>query len=122
MQISTKAIVFSSLKYGDTSLIVKAFTQSDGLKSYLLKGVLSSKKGKLKPAYFQPLTQLEMVVNHKNKGSLETIREVKVINPYKTLHSDVVKNSLVLFLCEMLGSSIQEEERTKRFSIIWNIA
>ncbi|MAU27109.1 MAG: DNA repair protein RecO [Muricauda sp.] len=111
MQISTKAIVFSSLKYGDTSLIVKAFTQSDGLKSYLLKGVLSSKKGKLKPAYFQPLTQLEMVVNHKNKGSLETIREVKVINPYKTLHSDVVKNSLVLFLCEMLGSSIQEEEK-----------
>lgn len=111
MQTSTKAIVFSSLKYGDTSLIVRAFTESDGLKSYLLKGVLSSKKGKLKPAYFQPLTQLEMVVNHKNKGTLETIREVKVINLYKTLHSDVVKNSLVLFLAEMLGSSIQEEER-----------
>ena len=52
-----------------------------------------------------------MVVNHKNKGTLETIREVKVINLYKTLHSDVVKNSLVLFLAEMLGSSIQEEER-----------
>ncbi|MBT8300930.1 MAG: recombination protein O N-terminal domain-containing protein, partial [Maribacter sp.] len=42
MQVTTKAIVLSSLKYGDTSLIVKAFTLSDGLKSYLLKGVLTA--------------------------------------------------------------------------------
>ena len=111
MQVTTKAIVLSSLKYGDTSLIVKAFTQSDGLKSYLLKGVLASKRGKLKAAHFQSLTQLELTANHKNKGTLETIREARVIHPYKTLHTTVVKNSLVLFLAEMLGNSIQEEEQ-----------
>ena len=111
MQVTTKAIVLTSLKYGDTSLIVKAFTHSDGLKSYLLKGVLASKKGKLKAAYFQPLTQLELTASHKNKGTLETIREVKIVNPYKTLHSDIIKNSLVLFLAEMLSNSIQEEQQ-----------
>jgi len=110
MQITTKAIVFTSLKYGDTSLIVKAFTVSDGLKSYLLKGVLSSKKGKLKTAYFQPLTQLEIVANHKNKGTLESIREAKVNYPYQTLHTDITKNSMTMFLAEMLGNSIHEEE------------
>lgn len=111
MQVTTKAIVLTSLKYGDTSLIVKAFTQTDGLKSYLLKGVLTSKKGKLKAAYFLPLTQLEITANHKNKGTLETIREVKITYHYKTLHTDVVKNSLVLFLAEMLSNSIQEEQQ-----------
>ena len=111
MQVTTKAIVLSSLKYGDTSLIVKALTQTDGLKTYLLKGVLASKKGKLKAAYFLPLTQLELTANHKNKGTLETIREVKILNPYKTLHTDIVKNSLVLFLAEMLRNSIQEEQQ-----------
>ncbi len=111
MQVTTKAIVFSSLKYGDTSLIVKAYTQSDGLKSYLLKGVLGSRKGKLKAAYFQPLMQLELTATHKNKGTLESIREVKVVNSYKTLHTEVIKNSMVLFLAEMLGNSIQEEEK-----------
>ena len=111
MQITTKAIVLSSLKYGDTSLIVKAYTQSDGLKTYLLKGVLGTKKGKLKPAYFLPLMQLEIVANHKNKGTLESLSEVKVSLPYKTLHTDIVKNSIVLFLAEMLGNSIHEEER-----------
>lgn len=111
MQITTKAIVLSSLKYGDTSLIVRAFTESDGVKSYLLKGVLSSKKGKLKPAYFLPLMQLELVANHKNKGTLESIREVKVSLPYQSLHTDVLKNSVVLFLAEMLGNSLQEQDQ-----------
>lgn len=111
MQITTKAIVLSSLKYGDTSLIVRAFTESDGLKSYLLKGVFSSGKGKLKPAYFLPLMQLEVVASHRNKGTLEGIREVKVATPYRTLHTDILKNSVVLFLAEMLGSSIHEQEQ-----------
>ncbi|MEP2278663.1 DNA repair protein RecO [Maribacter sp.] len=110
MQVTTKAIVFSALKYGDTSLIVKAFTASDGIKSYLLRGVLSSKKGKLKPAYFQPLTQLEIVANHKNKGTLETLKEAKVFYHYQTLYADMAKNAMTLFLAELLSNSIREEE------------
>ncbi|WP_400070974.1 DNA repair protein RecO [Zobellia russellii] len=110
MQVTTKAIVLTSIKYGDTSLIVKAFTESGGVKSYLLRGVLASKKGKLKTAYFQPLTQLEIVASHKNKGALESIREAKVNYPYQTLHSDISKNAMTLFLAEMLANSIHEEE------------
>ena len=110
MQVHTKAIVLSALKYGDTSLIVKLFTVSDGLKSYLLRGVLASKKGKLKTAYFQPLTQLEITANHKNKGTLERLSEVKVCYQYQSLHTDIAKNAITLFLAEMLGNSIFEEE------------
>lgn len=111
MQVTTKAIILSAIKYGDTSLIVKAFTASDGVKSYLLKGVLSSKRGKLKSAYFQPLTQLEIVANHRNKGTLETLREAKVFYHYQTLYADMAKNAMTLFLAELLGNSIREEER-----------
>ena len=113
MQVTTKAIVFSAIKYGDTSLIVKAFTASDGIKSYLLRGVLASKKGKLKSAYFQPLTQLEIVANHKNKGTLETIKEAKVFYHYQTLYADMAKNAMTLFLAELLGNSIREEEQNE---------
>ncbi|QWX83397.1 DNA repair protein RecO [Cellulophaga sp. HaHaR_3_176] len=110
MQVTTKAIILSALKYGDTSLIVKAYTASDGVKSYLLKGVLTSKKGKLKAAYFQPLTQLEIVAYHKNKGTLETIKEVKVAYHYQELHTNITKNALTFFIAEMLSNSIHEEE------------
>ncbi len=110
MLVTTKGIVLSSLKYGDTSLISRIYTATDGLKSYLLKGILTSKKGKLKAAYFQPLMQLEIVANHKNRGTLESIGDVKVEYHYQTLHTEMTKNSVVLFLAEMLGNSIQEEE------------
>lgn len=111
MQVTTKAIVLSALKYGDTSLIVKAFTASDGIKSYLLRGVLTAKKGKLKAAYFQPLTQLEIVASHRNKGTLESLREAKATYHYQTLYADMAKNAMTLFLAEVLGNSIKEEER-----------
>lgn len=111
MQITTRAIVLSCLKYGDSSLIVKAFTESDGLKTYLLKGVLASRKGRLKTAYFQPLMQLELVATHRNKGTLERISEARINFPYSSVHTDISKNALTMFLAEMLGNCIREEER-----------
>ena len=83
MLVSTEAIVLSYLKYSETSIIVKCFTQSDGLKSYLIKGVRSAKKKKINIGFFQPLTILEIDANHRNQGSLESIRSAKIIKPYK---------------------------------------
>ncbi len=77
MLITTKGIVFSAIKYGEADLIVKCFTQKHGVKTFLLRGILKSKKGKLKASLFQPLTQLEMVASHKDKGTLEYIKEAK---------------------------------------------
>ncbi|MEJ1221295.1 DNA repair protein RecO [Sediminicola sp. 1XM1-17] len=113
MQVTTKAIVLSGLKYGDTSLIVRAFTEQSGLKTYLLKGVLASKKGKIKSAYFQPLMQLEVVAYHKNKGTMERISEVRVNYHYESLHTNITKNAMTLFLAEMLANSIFEEEENQ---------
>ena len=109
--VTTKAIVLSSLKYGDTSLIVKCYTQTEGVKSYLIRGVLKPKKKGLKSAHFQPLTQLKIVAKHNTKNSLNALKEVQVIHPYKTIHSDVIKQSVVLFLSEVLSNAIQEEEQ-----------
>ncbi|WP_430411225.1 DNA repair protein RecO [Kordia sp.] len=111
MLVTTKAIVISTIKYGDAGVIVKCFTASDGIKSYMLRGILKSRKGKLKIAYFQPLMQLEIVANHKNKGSLEYIKDVKSVYPYTSIHTNISKSAIVLFLSEVLNYSIQEEEK-----------
>lgn len=125
MLVKTKGIVISSLKYGEADLIVKCFTQSSGLKSYLLRNVLKSRKGNLRPSLFQPLTHLDLEANHKDKGSLERLREAKVTYHFKSLHTDIVKSSIVLFLSEVLRSSIQEEEQNEalfqflEYTTIW---
>ncbi len=113
MITATKAIVLSTLKYGDAHLIVKCYTEIEGLKSYLLRGVLKSKKGKLKPAYFQPLNQLEIVANHNNKGALNSIKEASVAYHYTNIYQDIKKQTIVLFLSEMLSSIIKEKEQNK---------
>ena len=110
MLVATEAIVLHTLKYAEADLIAHCYTLSDGRKSYMLRRILKSKKGALRPSLFQPLTQLEIIANHKNKGTLESIREAKVLSPYKTLHTDVVKTSVVMFLSEVLKDAIQEEE------------
>lgn len=112
--VTTKAIVIASLKYGEADLIVKCFTESDGLKSYLLRNVLKSKKGKMRASMFQALTQLEIVARHKDKGGLEHIREAKVIHPYQHLQTQVHKTCMALFLAETLRNSIQEEAADPR--------
>jgi len=108
--VKTNAIVISALKYSEADLIVKAYTLSDGLKTYHIRGVLKSRKGKLRTAMFQPLTQLHIEASHKDKGTLEHIREARVIHHYQELHTQVVKSAIVLFLSEMLRNVIQEEE------------
>lgn len=109
--VSTKAIVLTAIKYGDTSLIVKCFTEEEGLKTYMLKGVLKSKKGKIRPAYFQPLTQLQLTAKHSTKNTLHSVRDVQVINVYETIHLSVIKQSIIIFLSEVLSIVIKEEEQ-----------
>jgi len=113
MQVKTKAIVISSLKYQEKSLIVKCFTLSDGLKSYFVRDAFSSRKSNQKIAYFQPLSILEIEAIHKNKGTLESFKEIKIATPFHSIHSDVVKSTIVMFVSEILNTSIQEEEKNE---------
>lgn len=113
MLVKTKAIVISTLKYQEKSLIVKCFTQSDGLKSYFVRNAFSSGKASQKIAYFQPLTILEIEANHKNKGTLENFSEIKIATPFRSVHSDVIKSTIVMFISEILHHSIHEEEKNE---------
>jgi DNA repair protein RecO (recombination protein O) len=113
MIVKTKAIVISSLKFQEKSLIVKCFTLSSGLKSYFVRDAFSSRKASQKIAYFQPLSILEIEAVHKNKGTLENFKEIKTAVPFQSIHTDIIKSTMVMFLSEMLHYSIQEEEKNE---------
>lgn len=108
---TTKAIVINTIKYGDTSLIVTCYTESGGIKTYMLKGILKARKTRIKPAYFQPLMQLNLTVNHNNKGNLNSIRDLEVSNFYSSIYTNIKKQSIALFLAEIIYYAIREEEQ-----------
>ncbi len=111
MLVKTKAIVLSSIRFNDKSLIVKCFTQSDGIKSYFVRDAFSAKKTNQKIAYFQPLTILEVVATHKKNANLHYFSEIRTAIPFQTIHTDFVKSTIVMFIAEMLHHSIHEEEQ-----------
>lgn len=114
MLLKTNAIVLSKLKYRDNDLIVKCYTNQRGVVSYLLRGVLKSKKGSSKTAYFQPLSQLQFEENYRANQSLQFIKDVKLDVVYHSLHTDIFKSAIVMFLSEVLSSVLKEEEKNER--------
>ena len=122
MLIKTKAIVISSIKFQEKSLIVKCFTQSDGLKSYFVQSAYSGKKSNQKIAYFQPLTIIEIEANHKNKGTLEHFKEIKLAHSFHSINTDIVKSTIIIFLSEILHHCIHEEEKNENLFSFLEIA
>lgn len=125
MNSKTKAIVLHAIKYKDTSLIVKCYTEKHGNQTYLLKGILGNKKGKIKAAYFQPLNILDIVASTSKNGELHYIKEVANIYHYKNIYSSIVKQTIILFLSEVLQMSLKEESEHKelfeyiKYSLVW---
>lgn len=108
MHTTNKAIVLSKIKYKDNDLIVKCYTQQRGIVSYLIRGAFKSKNNSI--AYYQLLSQLLIEERFAQNQTLHFISEVKSHYVYKTLHTNVLKSAVALFIAEILTSVLQEEE------------
>ena len=116
----TRGIVFHQVKYSETSLIVKIYTEQSGLQSYIIRG-MRSKKPIVKPALLQPLTLVEMVVHHKENKDIQHLKEIKIAYHFKTIPFDLRKSSVTLFLNEVLILVIREQEPNSRlFDFLYN--
>jgi DNA repair protein RecO (recombination protein O) len=98
----TNGIVLRSVKYGDSSLITTIFTATNGVQSYMVQGVRSSKARQNRSGFFQPATLLELVVYQQPQKNLQHIREFQAAYIYTTLQEHVVKNSIALLSVEVL--------------------
>lgn len=105
----TRGIVFGSSKYGETSLVVRIYTELFGIQSYIINSV-RKKHAKVHSNIFQPLTPVDMVVYHKERPGLQRISDIRPNPPLANLHNDIFKSSMVFFLNEVLYKTIREEE------------
>lgn len=107
----TKGIVLRSVKYGETSLVVTILTELFGLQSYMVNGVrMATKKSGGKAMFFQPAAILDLIAYHNQFNNLQRIREYKWEFLYQNVLSDVLKNSVALFMVELLGKCLKQPE------------
>jgi len=104
----TRGIVFKVTDYGESSVIAQVYTERFGLQSYIVNGA-KKPKAKIHRNMLQPLSLLDMVVYHKNTGSVQRIAELKNSPQLLSIPYDVIKTSLVMFLNEVLYKSVKQQ-------------
>lgn len=103
---TTQGIVLKTIRHGDSSVILKAFTQRSGLRSYVVR--TSAKKG-TRMAMLQPLNRIELVVTENSDRDLNNVRELRISKPYLRIPFDPIRGALALFVQEVLYKVLREE-------------
>ena len=106
---NSRALVIKSIKQGETSLIVSCYLEEIGYRSFLVKGLYGSKKSRFSKAHFFPLNLININYSFNEKKNLGFIKEVKSEVLFNTIHSDVQKSSVIVFLSEILNNVFREE-------------
>ncbi|GIV36557.1 MAG: DNA repair protein RecO [Cyclobacteriaceae bacterium] len=106
----THGVVFRFTRFRETSVIASIFTARFGLQSYIINSVRTAKS---RMALFQPLTLLDMVVYHRENANINRTKEVKCLYPYQTLHRDIRKSAIAIFITEVLNKTVKEESHSE---------
>ena len=105
--LKTEGIIFKSLKYSETSLILDVYTLEKGLESFIVSGV---RKSKSKTAnVFQPMNIIEFLALD-SESKLCRIKEAKLNHIYNELNRNVIKSAIGMFLIDLCRSSIIDKE------------
>ena len=106
---NSRALVIKSIKQGETSSIVSCYLEEIGFKSFLVKGLYGQKKSRFSKAHFFPLNIININYSFNENRNLGFIKEVKSEFLFNTIHADIQKSSVVVFLSEILNSVFREE-------------
>ncbi len=109
MLIKTRGIIFRTIKYGESSLIVDLYTEQLGLQKYIVNSV-RSRKPKVGASLMQVMSMLDLVVYHRPDRELHRIREVRPAYIYQALPFDLRRGAVGLFMAEVGRKTIRESE------------
>jgi DNA repair protein RecO (recombination protein O) len=110
MTHKTRGIVLRTVKYGETSLVVTMFTELFGIQTYMVNGVRSNGKTQNKAALLQPAAICDMLVYHNSQKAMQRIKEIKWGVLYKDIFGHIIKNSVALYMVELLHKCLKQPE------------
>lgn len=103
MTVNTELIVLHTTKFGENSIVVHTLSREYGRRSFLVRGA-----GKRLMSLFLPLNILEADVQESTKSTLFTARNLTARHPLLGIRSNVFKNSMTMFMSEVLYRVIKE--------------
>jgi DNA repair protein RecO (recombination protein O) len=77
----------------------------------MVNGVRTAKKSSAKANHFQPAAILDLIVYHNDLHTMQRIKEFKWDYLYEHVLSDVIKNSIALYMVELLQKCLHQPEQ-----------
>ena len=96
-------IVLSTTKFGESRLVVHTLSRELGR-----KGLIVSVGKKTPASLFLPLNILEGEVSENPKSDLWSAKNLSAVAPLSGIRSDIRKNTITLFLSEVLFRALRE--------------
>jgi len=119
MLVATRGIVLKSHKFQESSLIVKLFTESHGVQTFMVKGVRSVKANG-KAAMFQSGMLLDFIMYYQENKSFKMFKEYKAAYVYDNAIYEIRKSSILMFLIEVIEQCIHaDNEDDQLFNFIF---
>jgi len=105
--IKNSGLILRTVKYGDSSLIADIFTETHGLKSFILQGARKS-KSPYAPASLQIMAQVQLDYYDNQNGNLHRVKELKLERFWEKIPLDYPRRAIGLFLCEITFLSLHK--------------
>lgn len=103
---TTRAVVLRTIRHGDKSTVLRAYTERFGLRSYMVR---TGTKSTSRVAALQPLSRVELVVPESGEHEMRTVHDLRIDRPYTRLHEEPVRGVLILFAQEVFNRTLREE-------------
>lgn len=113
----TQGIVLSHIPFKETSIIARIYTRDFGYQAYIVNSIRSA-RSKQGLGFFQPFTQLDLVVYMKENRDLHRLSEYHSIGLVSN-HS-LIKQTVLLFLAEVVEKLLRNDhsENTELFDFV----
>lgn len=103
---SASLIILATTKVGEKNIVLHCLTQEWGRRSFITTVSRSSAM-----ALFQPFNILDVEVMDNPKSSLWRLKTASAVHPLNGIRASVAKNSMTLFMSEVLYRTIKDEAR-----------
>ena len=112
MLTKTRGIVIRNTNFKDNSVICHMYTQDYGAQSFMLHGV-RNQKGAIRPSHIMPLSLVDLVFYKKENAGIQQIKELRCNPVLQSIHFNILKNSVALFIAEIINATVTEEEQNE---------
>jgi DNA repair protein RecO (recombination protein O) len=110
--VKSEAVVLRSMKYLESSKIVKFFTPRYGIVGGLVKGARRA-KSKFGGNCLEPLSYVSVVFYRKETRELQTVSECSLLRDYRKISGDLGKLAAAMSVLELVAMTASEGEENQ---------